>query len=96
MKVKFDNRWWNVRLISHPKLGEGFEISFTKMYGPPHLSYAVMAEIAEMFGTKEIDFNNSIALDGCDTCGYGSRYGYEIEVYKATKNPCIGGKAYNE
>jgi len=96
MKVRFDDRWWNVGTTSHPKLGSGFVIDFTEMYDPPLLSYAVMAEIAEMFGTTEIDFDDSIADGGCKTCDYGSRYGYEIEVYRATKNPCVEGSADDE
>ena len=77
---------WEINKINHKELGDGFEIIFAQMYSPPTLSFDNMLEISEYFGTKEIDFNNSISTSGCETCDYGSFYGYEIEVYKATKN----------
>ena len=80
----FDNMY-PVRSITHPELGNGFEIDFAEMYEPPSLSFATMTEISEMFGTKEIDFDN-YSHGGCETCDYGSRYGYKIQVYKATRN----------
>ena len=96
MKVMFDSKWWDVKPISNTKLGPGFEIDFTEMYDPPGLSYAVMQKISEMFGTKEIDFDNSIAERGCETCDHGSKYGYLIEIYRATKNPCVDGSAEDD
>ena len=76
---------WDVSECSHPKLGDGFEIDFTEMFEPPGLSYDWMTELAEKFGTKDIDFDN-VSQGGCETCDYGSKYGYRIQVYNSTRN----------
>lgn len=81
----FDGEY-SVTKCNHSKLGEGFEIDFTQMYeSPVELSYANMQVISDYFGTKDIDFDN-VSEGGCETCDYGSRYGYTIQVYGATKN----------
>lgn len=80
----FDSKW-PVGAVRHPKLGEGFEIDFTEMYEAPKLSFKMMQELSTLFGTKEIDFDD-VSQGGCETCDYGSKYGYTIQVYKATQN----------
>ena len=84
-EIELFGEMYAVKSVTHPKLGVGFEIDFAQMYEPPSLCFSTMTEISEMFGTKEIDFDN-YSRGGCETCDYGSRYGYKIQVYKATKN----------
>jgi hypothetical protein len=76
---------WKVEACNHYKLGQGFEIDFTEQYTAPELSLKNMTEVAEYFGTLDIDFDH-VSEGGCETCDYGSRYGYTIQVYNATKN----------
>ena len=77
---------WNVRKISHPRLGDGFEIDMTAMYSPPvEMSFSNMKVISDYFGTENIDVDN-VSESGCETCDYGSNYGHEVQVYGATKN----------
>ena len=74
------------RLLEHPKLGYGFEIDFTEMHEPPEVSiFDFMKEISEHYGTNDIDIDE-ISERGCDTCDYGSRYGFTIQVYSAKQN----------
>lgn len=76
---------WDVKKCRHPKLGLGFEIDFTEMYEAPTLSYKMMKELSELFGTEEIDFDE-YSQGGCESCDYGSAYGYRVQVYRATMN----------
>lgn len=86
MKILLFNNEYEVRKRHHDKLGDGFEIDFTKMYeSPVDLNYQNIKVISDLFGTEDIDFDN-VSEGGCETCDYGSRYGYTIQVYNATKN----------
>lgn len=70
---------------THPTLGVGFEIDFTKMYNAPELTFTMMKELSEYYGTDQIDFDE-YSQSGCETCDYGSCYGYKIQIFGATKN----------
>jgi len=85
VKIIFSDGEYLVTPCKHPKLGKGFEIDYTQMYKPPILSFALMKEISHHFGTEDIDFDD-VSIEGCETCDYGSKYGFRIQVYNATKN----------
>ena len=68
------------------KIQDGFSFEWTSMYSAPELTFKQMKEISDYFGTEEINFDNTISLSGCETCDYGSKYGFEIEVFHPTKN----------
>ena len=75
--------------IKSSKLGEGLRIKYTAMYDAPELSFKLLKELSDFFGTLEIDVD-SISERGCqtcsETCDYGSCYGHDIEIYRITKN----------
>lgn len=55
-------------------------IRIVDMYDPPPLNLDILLSLAEFFGTKNIDDANRIDEPGCDTCDYGSEYGFELVV----------------
>lgn len=50
------------------------------MYEAPELSFAKLAELAEFFDTKNINDDERFGSGGCETCDYGSSYGFELVV----------------
>ena len=73
--------------IKHRQLGHGVEIVYTNSSEAPELTFEMLKSLSDYFGTVEIDVDNSINEPGyCDTCDWGSRYGYSIQIYKITKN----------
>lgn len=63
-----------------------FEFEWAEMYDPPNLSYKILRDLVEFFGTEEIDTSDTISQGGCETCDYGSKYGFNIVIERATKN----------
>lgn len=60
-------------------------LEYGKMYKAPTLNLAVLIELSELFGTKEIDVDD-YSYGGCETCDWGSDYGHTIQIYNPTKN----------
>jgi len=63
-----------------------FSFEYAEMYSPPPLSYALLRGWVEFFGTEKIDTSDNISSGGCETCDYGSRYGFNIVIEGATTN----------
>ncbi len=82
-EILIPNRWGSHCKIS--KLDTGFQIEYGQMYESPELSFALLMELSELFGTKEIDVDN-YSREGCESCDYGSDYGHTIQIYNPTKN----------
>mgnify|MGYP003395911002 CR=1 FL=1 len=82
---------YEVKNISNEKMGRGIEFEFTQMYSAPPFTLKTLQTLADHFGTNEIDFDNSINKEGCETCDHGSEYGYTVQIYKITKNDPFGG-----
>lgn len=80
-----DDGEWAVSPISSPTNGAGFEIDMTQEYDRPTASMALLLLLAEHFGTHRIDIDE-VSERGCESCDWGSRYGYTVQVYGATKN----------
>ena len=55
-------------------------IQFKKMYEPPVLNLAVLMALAEFFDTKNINDDDRFSNGGCDTCDYGSSYGFTLTI----------------
>lgn len=56
------------------------ELSFGSEYQRPQINLAGLIELADIFGTKEIDLDN-YGISGCETCDSGSDYGHTIQIY---------------
>jgi hypothetical protein len=63
----------------------GLEITYGRMYESPELSFSILKQLSELFGTDEIDVDD-YSYSGCESCDYGSDYGHTIQVYNPTKN----------
>ena len=55
-------------------------ITLTEMYDPPGLSFAQLMALSEFFDTKNINDADRIYENGCETCDYGSKYGWTLEI----------------
>ena len=63
--------------------GADFEIHVQDMYSTPPFNSGLVFDLVEYFGTKRID-SRSFDISGCETCDYGSRYGYDLTVKGST------------
>lgn len=59
------------------------EIKFEKMYEAPPFSVELLKFVSDYFGTDIID-RDDFAEGGCESCDYGSSYGFTL-VIKAKK-----------
>lgn len=56
------------------------QVKLYDMYGAPTLNLALLMKLADFFGTKNINDDNRYSYGGCDTCDYGSEYGFTLTV----------------
>lgn len=57
-------------------------LTITAMFEPPGLTPAQLEGLAKFFGAKHAgDPEHDINEPGCETCDYGSRYGFEIALW---------------
>jgi hypothetical protein len=77
----------NYVVVKFRKLKDGFEVHISKMYLDHIIGLNLdrLMQLAELFGTTSIDVDN-YSDSGCETCDYGSAYGYDLQIRKATKN----------
>jgi hypothetical protein len=77
---------WPIYPIETRLNGKGFEIKITAMYERPfEINFSSLMKFANYFGTESIDVDN-ISHRGCETCDYGSKYGYTLQIFGATLN----------
>jgi len=55
-------------------------------YSAPDLSFKIMTEIVNFFDADDLKTEQDIHNSGCETCDYGSSYGYSVRVVNAKKN----------
>ncbi len=60
-------------------------ITVACMYESPSLNLSHMMELAEFFGTKNINDDYRFANQGCETCDYGSSYGFTLTIRPEAK-----------
>lgn len=61
-------------------------IEYTENYSAPELSFRMLFELSEWYGTRDIHVDQISEPGGCDTCDWGSVYGHKILVRGATRN----------
>lgn len=59
---------------------EMVRVRFAKMYSAPSLSFAHLKKLSAFFGTDNIDNGDEFSDPGCETCDYGSSYGFTIYI----------------
>lgn len=56
-------------------------VEVTCMYSSPDVSYDQIAEIAKQLNFSKFEKYNEISNSGCETCDYGSSYGYALRFW---------------
>ena len=56
-------------------------IKITRMYDPPGLTFKQLMELSQFFDTENIDDADRINQPGCETCDYGSCYGFRLKIW---------------
>jgi len=65
---------------------ERVRVTISCMYEAPSPTLDVLMQLAAFFGTKNINDDNRFASIGCETCDYGSSYGYTLIVRPESSN----------
>lgn len=89
IKAKLSELWPNVdfneeahgrRYCKLARAGDFIDITITQMYDAPGLSFAQLNSLAEFFDTMKVETEEEIRDGGCETCDYGSKYGFTLRV----------------
>jgi hypothetical protein len=57
-------------------------VQISCMYGAPSPNLQVLQKLAEYFGTMNVNDDDAFSNSGCETCDYGSSYGYTLTIRK--------------
>ncbi len=63
---------------------EGVHILLSSMYDPPGLNIQNILVLTKFFGTTNINDEDHFSNQGCETCDYGSEYGFTLVVRAET------------
>ena len=55
------------------------DITVSNMYEAPAMNSEVIFSLCEFFDTRKIN-HDSFSEGGCETCDYGSKYGFTLEI----------------
>lgn len=59
----------------------------SSMYECPQVQFNELKSLSELFGSEDIHTDMDYLVEkGCETCDYGSNYGYELSIVNPTKN----------
>jgi hypothetical protein len=59
---------------------ESVRIKISAMYDAPPMNTQLLFPMCEFFETKHINDVDRWDKEGCETCNWGSSYGFELEV----------------
>jgi len=59
---------------------ESVRIKISDMYSAPPMNSELIFALCEFFDTKHINDVDRWTYGGCETCDWGSSYGFELEV----------------
>lgn len=59
---------------------DSITIEVSAMYSSPSLNFPILKRMAEYFDTENINDDDRFGYGGCETCDYGSSYGYTLTV----------------
>lgn len=59
---------------------DNIELRIAAEYRAPKLRFEDINRLAEFFDTMNVETNSEFGSSGCDTCDYGSEYGYYLYV----------------
>ena len=85
---KFVAKLWSgeeVENITLNSKGCTATITLASEYGPPGLSFSQLKKLSKFFGTENINDDDRFSEVGCETCDYGSSYGFTLTIREITK-----------
>ena len=56
------------------------DITLSCMYESPGLTFAQLKALSEFFETENLNDIDNFAYGGCETCDYGSKYGFTLTI----------------
>lgn len=66
--------------VSRNDDNDNIDITISSMYESPGLTFAQINALAEFFNTMKVETEEEISESGCESCDYGSRYGFVLRV----------------
>ena len=71
--------YWNEPDEINVKISkEMISIEMASMYESPSLNYGLLMKLSDFLGTKNINDDDRFGYGGCETCDYGSSYGFTL------------------
>jgi hypothetical protein len=62
--------------------GKSVIVEVWRMYESPSANEVMQKQVEEMFDTPNVEIISDIDESGCNTCDYGSRYGFILRVWQ--------------
>jgi len=59
---------------------EAVSIELSSMYSAPGLNFAKLKALSDFFETDHIDDEERFSNGGCESCDYGSNYGFTLII----------------
>lgn len=75
-----DKTWPDAEKRQIKKSGDDIMIELSSMYSAPGLGFHNLIALSEFMGTKNINDDDRFGRGGCETCDYGSSYGFTLTV----------------
>jgi len=66
--------------IEIARTGKTVRIKLSSMYEAPGLSFAQLKALSAFFETDNLDDDDRFSYSGCETCDYGSSYGFTLRI----------------
>jgi hypothetical protein len=60
-------------------------IQISKMYESPGVTFKQLNELAKFFDTLNVETESEFSHGGCETCDYGSQYGFILKISEGDK-----------
>jgi hypothetical protein len=61
--------------------GDGVVVlTISAMYSAPGMSFATLDALARFFDTKNVETESEFSYHGCESCDYGSEYGFDLYI----------------
>lgn len=63
------------------RVDDHYEIKLSNMYSPPGLKFEYLSKLSKFFDTDKIGDEDHFNEEGCDSCDYGSSYGFTLMIH---------------
>lgn len=72
--------WRETEIKVHRFNDEYIELSIAQMYERPQLRFEDINKLAKFFDTMNIETGSEFGSGGCESCDWGSEYGFTLYV----------------